>query len=228
MKHRRCAHVGFSVIELLCVIAIVILLLAILFPVIGNARRRGAEAACISNLHQIGAATLLYSEDSGGRGPEVLFGEARALLPYVKSNKQVFACPLDTFNPGAEVNSSSKMRSRVSYFSPLTVFSGYFEALEQADPNHGLWACLMHGDWAQDADLNPVLSVIGKVLVVRKDLSVTHHNVDFRCWKGPDGGLGASRWNWDFFTTEPPPSSIVEQLIGKGSQVIPCLNRRGM
>lgn len=54
---------GFTLIELLVVIAIIAILAAILFPVFAKAREKARQAADLSNLKQLGIATLQYNED---------------------------------------------------------------------------------------------------------------------------------------------------------------------
>lgn len=54
---------GFTLIELLVVIAIIAILAAILFPVFASAREKARQAACMSNLNQLGLAFLQYSQD---------------------------------------------------------------------------------------------------------------------------------------------------------------------
>ncbi len=121
---------GFTLIELLTVIAIIALLAAIIFPVFGKVRENGRATACLSNLRQLGAASLMYAQDfdesfamnrlpdathvpkpcsttayelSGLEGSKHTW--KRALMPYVK-NKNIFRCPSNSYSekPGDESN----------------------------------------------------------------------------------------------------------------------------
>jgi prepilin-type N-terminal cleavage/methylation domain-containing protein/prepilin-type processing-associated H-X9-DG protein len=55
---------GFTLIELLVVIAIIAILAAILFPVFAQAREKARQATCLSNLKQLGLATMMYVQDN--------------------------------------------------------------------------------------------------------------------------------------------------------------------
>src|SRR3954447_724453 len=54
---------GFTLIELLVVIAIIAILAAILFPVFAQAREKARQVGCLSNLKQMGTATMMYVQD---------------------------------------------------------------------------------------------------------------------------------------------------------------------
>lgn len=60
---------GFTLIEMLVVVAVLGILAALLFPAIGSARGRAQTSGCASNLRQIGVAANAYAMDNGGRLP---------------------------------------------------------------------------------------------------------------------------------------------------------------
>ena len=58
---------GFTLVELLIVIAIIMVLAGILFPVFAAAMERGRQASCLNNLRQLGIAMDLYCDDYDGQ-----------------------------------------------------------------------------------------------------------------------------------------------------------------
>lgn len=59
MKHRR----AFTLIELLVVIAIIAILAAILFPVFAQAKNAAKRTSSLSNIKQLGLASIMYAGD---------------------------------------------------------------------------------------------------------------------------------------------------------------------
>lgn len=66
MKKKRA---GFTLIELMIVIAIIAILAAILVPNFLKARAQGQLTACKSNLKNMATALEMYASDFGGRYP---------------------------------------------------------------------------------------------------------------------------------------------------------------
>jgi prepilin-type N-terminal cleavage/methylation domain-containing protein/prepilin-type processing-associated H-X9-DG protein len=60
---------GFTLIELLVVISIISILISILLPALGSARKSAHNAQCQANLRQLGVVVFAYSNDFKDRVP---------------------------------------------------------------------------------------------------------------------------------------------------------------
>jgi len=63
-------RLGFTLVELLVVVSIVVLLLAILIPTLGKARYQATNLLCLNRQRQLTFATLYYCTDNRGLFPD--------------------------------------------------------------------------------------------------------------------------------------------------------------
>lgn len=119
-KFRSCAgEQGFTLVEILVVIAMISILASIVFPVVARTRERGRMTTCLSNERQLGIAVEEYSTDNDSTYPNGIqqtstgrpwqgVGWASQCMPYADESI-VFNCPSDT------VRSDPPHSTEVSY-----------------------------------------------------------------------------------------------------------------
>jgi prepilin-type processing-associated H-X9-DG protein/prepilin-type N-terminal cleavage/methylation domain-containing protein len=66
MRRRRLCPRAFSLVELLVVIGIIAVLIALLMPMLANARVAARTVACQSNMRQLGQALMMYANLNNG------------------------------------------------------------------------------------------------------------------------------------------------------------------
>lgn len=170
---------GFTLVELLIVIAIIAVLASVLFPTILFVRENGRRTACLSNERQLGLALLQYASDHdeswpsgstsiGSSSPGAGWGGQ--CYPYVRS-AEVFRCPDDaapsnltagevTVSYGYNTNLSRSSRTRQLTYAPapaktVLLFEVGHNAASLASSVAETFSAAGNGSWNQGPSEKP-------------------------------------------------------------------------
>jgi prepilin-type N-terminal cleavage/methylation domain-containing protein len=95
MKNETVKDRGFTLVELLVVISIIALLLAVLMPAMGKARKLAQRTVCQTRLQQLTMAGMVYSQGNNGKFPH-------QYADNVTNNHYKIEYPITTTNADAQ------------------------------------------------------------------------------------------------------------------------------
>ncbi len=160
MHNQKTNLSGFTLIELLVVISIIALLVGILLPALGAARKTAQDAVCMSNERQVGIAIMAYGTDNTdyvvhyayregtaantwGAGTAQVHWTSLITIGGYGSTRDMFVCPI--FNEAEEGVHSIRQADMEDY-------AGY----RWRNSDYGINWYTLAGRVALEADSNPV------------------------------------------------------------------------
>ena len=118
---------GFTLIELISVIAIIALLAGLLFPVVGRVMDNADTIRCLSNLKQIGACINLYCADHNNTLPYIETDPTNPVYPE-GTKVEPIATVLKPYGiaPGV-LTCPADLKAKLNYTKDAAVGKSFFE-----------------------------------------------------------------------------------------------------
>ena len=105
-RSSRSSKLGFTIVELLVVVALLAILIGLLLPALGSARQSARRLECMSNMRQLQLANELYAGDHDDRfmpsAPELRLKNLRRWHGSRLRSNHSTTCGLRSLTSGAD------------------------------------------------------------------------------------------------------------------------------
>ena len=174
-------RIGFTLIELIVVIAIIAILAAMLLPALANAKRSGRRITCLNNLKQLGLSLYMYIDEHEGMLPPRSHPNRwcdRIYSGY--RDVRMLKCPED-LNPrtiGIATNDWPAAAAPRSYI--MNGWNDYYES--RGIPWQGLSD---DGKWGTEAGVNEMVlqDPADTVVIGEKYEHIQHFYMDYKLYE---------------------------------------------
>lgn len=174
---------GFTLVELLTVLAIIGILATLLMSALSTAKKKSRIVGSISNLRQIAIAFTTYQDDYGRR-PHTW--DQLLAARYLGSPKVLKCLEDPKGNWGNLVQPNMTVleaTNTYSYLYPLPWDDWAWNRIVKSGPHAGLAACQLHGIGRPDPEFPSMLDYEGLVLRAQLDGAVVRREV---FWSRPE------------------------------------------
>jgi prepilin-type N-terminal cleavage/methylation domain-containing protein/prepilin-type processing-associated H-X9-DG protein len=124
----RPTRTGFTLLEMLIVVCIIVILVGILLPVLIGAKNKAEQTECVLQLKQLQLAVRQYAGDNEGGFPFLVVTDTadgvpvrwvNSIYPYCGGSKLIFACPLNPVyaDPGSRPEPRARMPETSYYYN---------------------------------------------------------------------------------------------------------------
>lgn len=168
---------GFTLVELLTVIAIIGILATLLMSALGTAKRKSRVAVCTSNLRQTALAFTMYVDDRGGRPRTWDMLDTAGYL----GARDVLLCPEDRVRGWGNLVQPDFTglwaTNRYSFLYPMPWDDWAWNRIARSGAHAGLAACQLHGLGRPDPEFPSMRDYEGLVLRAQLDGAVVRREV---------------------------------------------------
>jgi prepilin-type N-terminal cleavage/methylation domain-containing protein len=210
------SRAGFTIVELLVVVAVIAVLAGLLLAGVGSARDSARRTTCISNLRQIGHAVRMYIDDYGDRPPRFQALWAGGLI----KSKELLLCPNDwTGNWGGLFYDQERQRDErgtppetihYSYIYPYATEPKRWKRLVEIEgSNAGIAVCQLHGQrhrsmLGPSGPMPSMLDYEGTILRLQLDGAVVQKRITWTR-RSISGAAVTSGQLWSLLSDAPSP-----------------------
>jgi prepilin-type N-terminal cleavage/methylation domain-containing protein/prepilin-type processing-associated H-X9-DG protein len=185
---------GFTLVELLVVIGIIALLISILLPALGAARRQGRAVKCLASLRELGNAFQMYSIEFKGYWPVAVHATGNTQFPTavemrwpdliaryvtkatdiqkyddinkVRQNSVIWGCP-EWAKALENDDTTLSDKVRVGYgMNPYPMYFDDFNVKNMASIAAGQGRYLKQTEWRQPTDRGLLIDAVSHIIFV--------------------------------------------------------------